>query len=453
MVYFAPGILAIAVLLFAARLRGSRPVATFDLVLSGTAIGLGLLAFFAAPMAAREGIASLYGVAIGCLLCGLSGLLPDYEDFRGAIGFGIALIGIAAIQTPSLADSRQILLGLVGGAGLIRLLFPTPRLNGVLLATVILGVTHLFAKEVTASTGTIEPIRLSVAFAMVWLLVSVGEVFSAEKSKSMVRIGGGIIMTMLVLAFGRNLLGEGQLWQPGVLGLAAAGLTAWFISDADANPTPRIAASALLWLGLCTVATGFDRALGLPVMLFSGVTMLACLRRTDLLVTLAPVFAMTLFRVMRLADPEALRTIDLGQNYAVAGIIAGFLFVQIGTHITESYRREVQIAVGAACAGLVAASLIVMGGKGSVGLIIGASLACAMAVRNLSDGAKALAASLAAAGVTIGFHTLLMPYAGFDKTAKLQILIKVFVAVAIFAVAAVVLARSKEEVKSVHEVV
>ncbi|MBL8049189.1 MAG: hypothetical protein JNJ45_10965 [Chthonomonas sp.] len=452
MVYFVPGIIAIAVLLLVTRLQRYEKAAASDFVGAGLAAALGLAAYLLArsPMASGwEGQASLYGMAIGAFLGAIMHLLPDYKEFRGSAGFAVALMGIAAIQTPSMIDSRGMILGLLGGVGVVWLISASDRLAGLVLGATVLGSTHLFAKEI-ALEGTAEPIRLSVAMAMVWLLVSVGEAFAKGENRRLVRIAGGVGATMLVVFMGRNLLGVGQMWQPGLLGLGAAALVAWFVPKDEAKSGPYATAAALLWLGLCTVAVGFDRALGLPIMLFSAATMMVCLDRPGLLITLAPVVAMLLFRVMRLADPAAMRSIDLGQNYAVVGLLAGFLMVQL-SGIWGATNRIARGLAGVTLALLVAACLVLMGGRGSLGLILGAALATAFVLREAEGGLRALASGLAVAGIGAGLHLGMLPFAAFDKEAKLQILIKIFVAAAIFAIASVAAARSKQEESLTHE--
>lgn len=427
-------VLSILALLVIVRLpKGATPGTLF---VPGAIVAavLSAAAFLIARMpslAEWEGRLPLQGVAIGALLAILAGLVPDVKETRFAVGLTLGVLGIGLLNGIGIGELRTMALGMLGGLALVALLLPNERWDGVILGSTLAAFTHLFALGLAAKNPALDPSRLPTALMLVWVLMAVAGVLCSPGIRSVVRTVVGLAGITFVLLSGQTLIQAPLHVGIGLIGFGAVSLIAWAIPARALVPS-MLAGAALLLLGLCTVASGWGENLGVALFLFAACTAVLGWDREDLIPVLAPVFVIVLFKLMREFDVEALRSIDLGQYYAVFGLVAGLLFGQLGGSMGEKWGRLCRTAMGAVVIILLAASLILMGGKGSVGLMIGAALSLLWTV----PGSSTRLAPVSIFGLALALHPMLMPYAVFDKEAKLSILIWFFVAAAAFGLTA-----------------
>jgi hypothetical protein len=117
---------------------------------------------------------------------------------------------------------------------------------------------------------------------------------------------------------------------PGWVGVAIAPIVAllasWLTEASGENQTFPLLVTAALWLGLATAAFGLSKSFGVSLALVLSVATLAILNADKALLATGPMFAVVLTQLFRQLHPDAVRSVDVGQNYILIGLAAGALF-------------------------------------------------------------------------------------------------------------------------------
>jgi hypothetical protein len=167
-------------------------------------------------------------------------------------------------------------------------------------------------------------------------------------------------------------------------------------------------------------------------------SLLAGERRAVALVS--PILALSVYRLARFLYPDFSRSFDIGQHYAIVGLVVGILLplilLQWGRDVSDG--KSWPTALAATCAGaaaLIATSFAVvfLGAKGASGLAIGYGLSPALSTLKGGVPKTALATGLALAcwtvvsmGATVSQDELARP----DKTRLLGLVTLVVVGLA-----------------------
>lgn len=162
-------------------------------------------------------------------------------------------------------------------------------------------------------------------------------------------------------------------WRIFVGAMIVALVVHWFMpKDREEGALPMLLA-VVVWLGAATLAFGYLRGFGMSVALLAAATVFLFLDDRLGLVSLAPLAALTVFRVFRELHESASRALDIGQHYSLIGLLAGMALIALAV---EARRKRPDSAPAAAIMAVLmlavpvlAAALIAA--KGYVGVMVG----------------------------------------------------------------------------------
>lgn len=207
-----------------------------------------------------------------------------------------------------------------------------------------------------------------------------------------------------------------------VASAAVALLVAWFTRGEEA--LSRVVMGAILWIAVATAAYGYDRGFGMSIALMAGVGISIALNKPRALLCLGPLVAIVIYRVFWQMHPESDRGFDIGQHYALMGLLLGALTPILAGEWLRSEAASVRLAWLAAILWilLMAAApvpvAIAFSDKGIVGYLIGLGLAPVLeATRRRSLDTLFISVGLASAMVLI--YNWLEPHLELDRHQKI----------------------------------
>lgn len=234
--------------------------------------------------------------------------------------------------------------------------------------------------------------------------------------------------------------------------LAAAVAAAWMSGGANGKIS-RVLIVALVWFPIVTLGFAAARGFGIAVSAAVGVVAMLALGGPSLCLSVAPVLAIALFRVLQATYPETTRAFDLGQHYSLLGFLIGFnlmLVVAEWSAPRAAGRRILgSLAVVASLGFALPAASVYLGQKGTTGLFVGlvASAVLALIVRRTSAAAGALAL------LTCSYTALMLPrWVEWMELSRNERVPKLVLLVGGAAVAVVVAALASREAVSAEEV-
>lgn len=261
-----------------------------------------------------------------------------------------------------------------------------------------------------------SPEQTVVAPALLALVAAAGMAFGSESLKRMTPWAVGAVSAAVVFMAGGLTLSTG--WGL-VLGLLAAAVMLLTWPEGDKLDAGRAALYALLWLGVASVAFSEGRGLGLGLATFGGAALLIGAGRLDALAAASPLLAVFTWRAVRAIYPEVNRAFDIGQHYALIGLLVG-IAAMVGLSLADRSEAGTTRRFSAALLGLAAAIgfSVVLGAKGAVGLLIGLIVGAWMAVFSGEPGRTPVAAGLGLAAGLAAMLPTLAPLMDADRLTK-----------------------------------
>jgi hypothetical protein len=398
--------------------------------------------------------------AVAALLALLAGALATYK-FVGvatkadaaqshaiveALALGVVLAGLAAyLPKRSNAEAAYLALGTAGPAFLLWLSPDLIRLSGLALIAgygfaalalademaILTAVSGSFVTAATvigrygsdAPSFMHAPIALGMGLSLLGLMKS-GIAKMSAKPSAITNVGVRILALGLAYAIGKRYLGLGEAWISMALALGA-GLAVWAaMPNEEIVEAGRGALSAIIWIGLGTLAFGLARAYGmaLGLLVAGGVHLILGERRA--LMSMGPLLGLVLYRLFREAHMDASRALDIGQHYALIGLALGAVtpilperwwFTKPKSEWLQSIGGFLWCLVWAALPVLTA---LLLGPKGVVGWVVGVGFSTLFTI--VSEGASLLPLAAAAgagglAALTFGWLTDLTNLARDEK--------------------------------------
>ncbi len=391
----------------------------------------------------------LFGLAIGLLAAGACHAIESTKGSSGPIG--AAPIALAAailgwMKTPVPMESVAGWLGIIAGASIGTIWMRATRTDienrlGYSLSLSCAGL------GLASCLGALGPGFRAANFALVIGLAAacLYVVFGAVADRPKLQLGGtvgyllGLLAALLVATPAYFRIPE--MAQPLAMGVICAAVAAWMMPRDRAATGTQTALAAVLWLGVSTVAFTSLKGYGLAIALASA--SLAGLWFPSRLVTssLGPFLALAFYRVLKELKPTMAVNFDIGQHYALIGILAGVLLILAPTDYltTRDSRDATRGGLASAFAGalvLVAAAgaMILLGLRGSVGLLVGLGFApIVLAFRGTNLGV-AMPAGIGMSALVVLAAKPLEVAMGLGRDDRLKLLITVAVVCAILAV-------------------
>lgn len=204
------------------------------------------------------------------------------------------------------------------------------------------------------------------------------------------------------------------------------------------NPSDplRSGVAALLWLGLATVSFGLAKSLGMALALGLAAAMLCMLDNRRALLTLGPLVGLVLYRTFREAHPDISRALDIGQHYALVGLITGAVLPLLPSDWLRTGRSAAGATLwGVLLVGLPAVLSLVLGAKGAVGFVAGLGLALWIESFRAEASVLPVALSAGIAGLLFATYGWTASLGALSRDDKLKFFVWTSVVVAVVAMA------------------
>lgn len=275
-----------------------------------------------------------------------------YPEHSWVAGLG-ALVGLT-VAGGALERSWLMVASLVGfGCLIVNQLGGAPNALGVSLGLVLVAASAVewFAKDAKRAQGHL----LTVA---VWGLLAFGAYFLFASSPELAASADKRELGILFVA-----------------GVAIGALCCW--ASGTGSSVASTGLQALLWLAAATYAFSVARGLGMAVIGFAGISAATLGGSATVVAAATPVLGLAAFRAFRDLSPDLSRAFDIGQHYALIGLLVGVVTV---AGLLEWYKVGPQksvwarLSVGAMVSLVIVGALGILGPKGGVGLLIGFGL-------------------------------------------------------------------------------
>lgn len=408
---------------------------------------------------------ALFGIAIGLVFPAVTALLeqrrPDAAVARLIpIGFGVALVGW--LRVSDLPDTIRAQVGLLFGVSAAALLLRSgsgrPRPEWPLALAISLGALipagllgQIASGEKSSESGAVLGFAVLLASVLGWGI--------AKGMKDAIGTLAPAVGTALIVLAGW-LLSKNYFQVPEMGWIVTASAicalaVAWLLPEDRQQSSFSVVLCGVLWLGIATFGFSQLQGFGMAVAALPAGLLLVANGRWTALASMAPLFMLVAYRLFRERYVDASRALDIGQHYAIVGLLIGLLLVLGCMEWMKSRERRdgVFSSIGAALAGLLClyllvGSTILLGAKGAVGLLIGCGFAPFVAALS----AKRTEAATAWGFGLMAFLTLAYGTLGdnvdLEREAKVGFVIRFVVIAVIGALAVRLLSGKAKEVQS-----
>lgn len=393
------------------------------------------------------GFAGGAGVAVlSLLLGGLKSQPANAFAAPVAVGaFGTAIWTLVDIEA-----REPYQLGAAAGIGLVGWLLSGgdslwPGRTGIVAVLCLFAdvLGHRAAGGHVSQAGSVFGVLIAVA-----VLLALGIPKRPESETRNRLIGFGAAAAVLVLGAwllaGRHFF-LNDLWILLAGGAAVGLIVSWLVPE-DSSSGSGFVLSVIIWLAAATLAFGLRKGFGMSVTTLGGLAMLLCLGRTRALLTLGPLAMLVTYRVFRELHTDASRALDIGQHYALIGIVAGAAIVALATEWRSSEAGKSPLA-GLLWLPLFIAlpyvSGVVLAAKGFVGVIAGLGFGPFVEGLRGSSRQGALSLQLGLGAALAGGYGWLSDKVDLARDEKVGTLISVSVGAAVLAAIIALLSRKE----------
>ncbi|MEQ1823725.1 MAG: hypothetical protein ABL949_14550 [Fimbriimonadaceae bacterium] len=459
------------------------PISAAVILLLAIVVRDGIKSPDAKKLEAPAGIFLILAVLVGVLMVGLTltkGVLPNAVS--AGYGMGIGICGAA----------------LAYACGLLKGQSEAGRAAPLALATLIVSVLPWFPQSPPAvavlfgaavgawvlSIGKLEdpnPWAMRVAVFMAAIIAAnqigsapgltpeaahAGTIFGAIASLIGVIVAAGPapargIGACILFAAAAFVAGDRLFQAPAaVLVVAGGGICAlvvsWLIDDDIEPNTLRMALATVIWIAAGTAAFSNGAGFSMSLLFLAAVAVLLILGNRRALLTLGPLGAIVFYRLFRVEHIEATKALDIGQHYAMIGMVIGAILPVMAQEWLRTVSKRggiASIAAGMAWIvtlfGVPICAAIMFGAKGVVGYLFGLGLASVIEGIRGERSAHALSLGLGLSGVMTLVFESLQPHLEMARDEKSKALLYIgsgiAVAVIVIAVLSGELVRSKEQ--------
>ncbi|MCW5942154.1 MAG: hypothetical protein KIS66_07970 [Fimbriimonadaceae bacterium] len=363
--------------------RAGEPPSSVGPISVGTALALALFGWFAAgslapdvPALRSAAAAFFVGVALVRLERALAERLVMSGSAAWALGLGAFLIGVAPFalgtegHAPLLALVAGLALGSVGAGAVSRLPLAAFGVVGMNLLGGLSGEENL------RTAGQV----IAIAVGLAAVLTSLAAGLLKERGQAARPWIASVLATAAAVLVAETYLGVTN----GLVVSATAGAAALVthLSLRARGETFGFLVACLVWLGVATVSFGYMKGFGMAVAWTVALGTLMTLGDRRALLATGPLASLVAYRLFREFQKDAARAFDIGQHYAIVGLIlaagVGLLILEFGrsTDATKTPMRSV-FGLDLGLLGAIAlqiCSFVLLSAKGAVGFLVGAGL-------------------------------------------------------------------------------
>jgi len=203
-------------------------------------------------------------------------------------------------------------------------------------------------------------------------------------------------------------------------------IVAWLVPEETMSSTVRVVLASILWVAAATIAFGLAASFGMALALVAGAGMLLLTGHRRALLSLGPLAAFVIYRVFREGHQDVSQAFDIGQHYAMIGLLLGLLLpvmAQEWNRVTSKRPGGATLVGGALWILLLAAAPIPiavgLSSKGIIGYLIGLGAAPVVDGTRGERSANTVALSLGLGAAMTLLYDWLAPRLDMDRHAKL----------------------------------
>jgi hypothetical protein len=395
---------------------GAEPATSFsETLVAAIAAALALAAgwYFASNFegAWPAAIGFAVGLAFATLADGISrSLFGRVSSAVGPLALGVAAAGVCNFMTPLGLEWAQ--LGMGFGLGFGAWLFGRGEQEGrdwpasVAIAGLAVLMADILGRRASGGHASHTGLTLGIAAGAIGIAVAFARTKAAPKDPVFGRWGIWLASALLVGAgwlVATRYVWIGDVWRVFGGAVLVGAAVNWLLPERGPRSTFGFAISALVWIGVGTLAFGFLRGYGMAVALLGGALALSLAGNRAGMLSLGPLAALVGYRIFREMHEAASKALDIGQHYGFIGVMVGAIVILLAMEFRAALpSRTTSAAWAKGLAGLVIASTpffatALLAEKGFVGLLggigIGAALVGTMGRR--AELATALQAGLA----------------------------------------------------------
>lgn len=304
-----------------------------------------------------------------------------------------------------------------------------------------------------------------LAFGLVAVLsgiiaVGLSRAIQRERGADTARAGLYLVIAAALVLLGGTVVGRRYLflddaWHIFGAAVLAALVVNWFLPDSRQSSNLRFLIAAVVWIALATIAFGLRKGYGMSISLMGGMGMMLLIGNRRALMTMGPVLALVMFRVFREMHSEAYRAIDIGQHYAIIGLLLGAALPLIPIEWSRILRPASSGSVAGAAflwvvllLGILPAAAVLLGPKGLVGFVAGLGIGSVIEGMRGSNSLHVLSLGAGLAGAGSLIYGWLGDYLDKTREAKLGVLYGVVgVLVVVALIIAAMTPRQEEEIE------
>lgn len=336
-------------------------------------------------------IGSLFGsIALFAVFAASSEERPKWNVLYSILFPAAALAATHWLKTPDAISMAQN--GLAAGAALTALMLCVGKEqsfhSSCLPGAAVMGALVLanrIGRDTDVHAAAMTGLLLGIAAAL-GIFASLCLFNRDDQDNSSFRRFATMAFTAIVIVFGgylaaRKLIGYSNVTLITLGAVLLALFTHWLI-EADKENSLRFGIAAAIWVAAATLAFAERKAYGMATMAAVGTLMLVSLGSPRALLSMGPAIGLVFYRMFRNEYPEASRALDLGQHYAIVGMLLGLMLALI---VAQWFASSSNKMVGKGYwGGLVWIVLMVMiplvasvllGPKGVTGYVVGLGVA------------------------------------------------------------------------------
>ncbi len=235
-------------------------------------------------------------------------------------------------------------------------------------------------------------------------------------------------------------------------GAVVAALCAWVLPSSDDKPNSlTFGIVSMLGIGLVTLAFSLAFGYGLAIAVAAMVGVLIFAGSGTGLLAMGPVVGVLALRVVRELYPGTSRAFDIGQHYAVLGLLVGVvLLLGASEWIRSQNTRDKNIVWASGAAGILVllisvVGMVLLGAKGALGLVLGLGLAAWVAGFRGDRSPILVSSATGLMALLIAAQKPLEPYLNVARDTKLQIIAWLAAACVILVIVVIGLTRSSDK--------
>jgi len=233
-----------------------------------------------------------------------------------------------------------------------------------------------------------------------------------------------------------------------VAGVAVGALCCW--ANGEKPSVANLGLQALLWLAAATYAFTIGRGLAMGMVAFGAAGAAILAGRPTVMAASAPILALTAFRAFRDQSPDLSHAFDIGQHYALVGLLIGIVTTSA---LLEWYRQGGafdrnwwgRLAIGTMVLMVIVGALAILGPKGGAGMLVGFGISPVFAAISGIGAGGSLGISSAGMAATILGYPAVSVLQDWPTDRKMNMAIAVGITILVLAGAAMQSVRSEGE--------